>query len=156
MNYDRQDFIDLQKGLKINRFALDEEAITQPNNFFHVSEGKVIAISRRDQAKHDLEVVTAELDKDVRDQMQSDGEKITEALVKAQVIREKKYQDAYRSYLSSCFSADRWEALQNAYRQRADMLKGLIQLHQSGYYGEITGATERREARARFDDRRRQ
>lgn len=152
--YNSDEYIDLQQDLRIDKDDLDVEAIIQPSRFHHAGEGHAYAVSRRDKAKHDLEVTTAVLDKDVRDQMSSDGEKITEALVKAQVVREQEYQRAYREYLAACLDADRWEALKNAYRHRADMVKGLIQLYQIGYFGEVTGAAERRDARNRFDDRR--
>ena len=155
MKYDEDDYKALQVGLKIDRDALDEESIVQPNNFYHASEGHVTALSRRDRLKHDLEVTVAELDKDVREAMVSEGEKVTEAQVKAQITREGDYHKAQRSYLNACLEADRWEALRNAYRQRADMLKGLIQLYQAGYFGEVVGSAERRDARSRFDDKRR-
>ncbi len=149
--YDQKFYDELRDGMRINRNALDEEAITQPNSFFHASEGCVLAESRRDKKKHDLEVIVAELDKDVRDSMTAEGEKITEALVKAQIAREQDFHRAHEEYLDACLEADLWEALRNAYRQRADMLKSLITLYQSGYFGEVTGAPERREARSRFD-----
>ena len=151
---DDRDLDQLKSELLIERDSLDEEAIRQPNSYFHVSENFVFAAARRDKAKHDLEVVVAELDRDVRDAMQTDGDKITEALVKAQITREQDYQRAYGAYLDSCLEADRWEALRNAYRQRAEMLKGLIQLYQSNYFGEVTGAAERSAARGRFNERR--
>lgn len=154
MKYSEDDYEALQKGLKINRDELDAESISQPNNFFHASQGHVFAISRRDKLKHDLEVAVATLDKEVREAMVADGEKVTEAQVKAQITREQDYHRAQHKYLDACLEADTWEALRNAYRQRADMIKGLIQLHQAGYFGEVTGSSERREARSRFDERR--
>lgn len=154
MKYDTADYEALKKGLLIDRNALDEEAIVQPNNFYHASEGHVAAKSRRDKKQHDLEVTIAELDKDVRDAMISEREKVTEAQVKAQITRERDYHAAQKAVLEASFEADKWDALKNAYRQRADMLKGLIQLFQAGYFGEVTGSAERREARGRFDEKR--
>lgn len=155
MKYDDETYRHLRAGLKIDRDALDEEVISQPNEFFHASEGYVVAAGRRDRKKHDLEVEIAQLDKDVRDSMTADGEKITEALVKAQINREPDFQRAHSEYLVACLEADRWEAMRNAYRQRADMLRSLVQLHQAGYFGEVTGSSERRYARDRFDEKRR-
>lgn len=154
MKYDEDAYDRLQGELRIDRDALDEESVRQPNSFFHASEGHAYALSRRDKSKQSLEVTVAELDRDVRDAMVTEGEKVTEALVKAQIIREQDYHRAHGIYLDACLEADRWEALRNAYRQRADALRGLIQLYQSGYFGEVTGAGERREARSRLDDRR--
>lgn len=154
MDYDADDYKDLRDGLRIDRNSLDEECITQPHSFFHACEGFVLSSALRDKRKYDLEVVVADLDKDVREAMAAEGERITEALVKAQIFREQDHHRAQINYLSACREAERWEALKNAYRQRADMLRSLVQLHQSGYFGEITGASERRDARTRFDEKR--
>ncbi len=154
MKYDDETFQSLKDDLKIDRDALDTESIEQPSRFFHASEGHVFAISRRDHQKQKLEIEIAELDKDVRDAMVAEGEKITEMQVKHQITREQDYQRAYSVYLNACLEADKWEALKNAYRQRADMLKGLIQLHQSGYFGEVTGAAERKDSRSAFNAKR--
>ena len=155
MKYDQTAYDHLVKELNIERNALDEEAVVQPNNSFHASEGHVYAIARRDAAKHDMDIRLAELDRDVRDSMVAEDGKITEALVKAQISREPDYDRVHRTYLAACLEAGRWEALKYAYRQRGDMIKGLIQLHQSGYFGEVTGAAERRGAIERVGERRR-
>lgn len=155
MQYDNETYRQLRDGLKIDRDVLDEEVISQPNEYFHASEGHVLAAARRDRKKHDLEVEVAKLDKDVRDFMAVSGERATEASVKAQINREPDFHRAHTAYLEACLEADRWEAMRNAYRQRADMLRSLVQLHQTGYFGEVTGASERRYSRERFDERRR-
>ena len=152
--YDDAAFTSLKDSMRIDRDALDEELIRQSSHFYHASEGCVYATSRRDGVKHDLEVLVAELDKDVRDAMVTNGDKVTEALVKAQIVREQDYHRQHQVYLDACLVADRWEALRNAYRQRADMLKSLVTLLQAGYFGDVTGSAERRAARGRFDDRR--
>lgn len=154
MKYDENDHKDLRHELRIDRNALDEEAICQPNNYYHASEGHVQALSRRDRKKYDLEVITSELDAEVRANWPQRAEKMTEAQVKARIVTDPRYQEVHDSYCAAGLEADRWEALRNAYRQRADMLKSLVQLHQAGYFGEVTGAAERRDARARFDNRR--
>lgn len=150
------DFDELAARLRIDRDALDEELLHQPHDFFHVAEAHAMAKSRRDKAKHDLEVEIATLDKDVRDTMISNDEKVTETTVKMQITREDDFHQAQKVYLKACFEADKWDALQNAFRQRADALRSLVQLHNAGYFGEITGASERKEAQGRFDRNRRE
>lgn len=153
MRYDEDDHRRLLQDLAINKEMLDEEAICQPQNYFHACEGYAFAVSRRDKRKHELEIEIATLDRDVRDAAEAEGVKITEPQVKHQISREPDYDRRHRAWLSACLEADRWQALQNAYRQRADMLRGLIQLHQTGYFGEVTGAGQRGEARSRVLDR---
>jgi hypothetical protein len=155
MNYDEEAYNELRRGLRINKNQLDEEAINQPNNYFHACEGYAFAVSVRDKKEHSLEVLTAELDREVRDVALRDRYKITDKATAQQITREPDYQLARKDWLDSCLMAARWDALRNSYRQRADMLRGLIQLHQTGYFGEVTGASERSDARQRFIERHR-
>lgn len=116
VTYDDETYRDLRAGIKINRMKLDEEVIAQPNAFFHASEGATLASARRDKAKYDLEVAIAELDKDVRDSMIADGEKVTETQVKAQITREHDYHRAHQKLLDADLAVGKWQALQHAYR----------------------------------------
>jgi hypothetical protein len=148
------DFDFLQKQIQINRDQLDEELIRQPHNFFHVAEGYVKAVSRRDKLKHDLERTIAQLDLDVREAALAENEKATDKSVTAQIQREQDYHRAVTAHLAACHEAAKWEALRESYRQRGYVLKDLVALYMTGYFGEMTGAEERRGARERFDERR--
>jgi hypothetical protein len=154
MKYDEEALQDLQEGLRIDRDRLDEENISQPNGYFHASEGYAFAVSRRDKKKHDLEVTIAELDKEIRDSCAVNGDKITEAGVEKEIKREQKYHRAVQEHLNAALIANRWEALKEAYKQRSYVFGNLATLHASGYFGEVTGSGERRNARERFDRKR--
>lgn len=152
---DTDDFKILRSELQINRDMLDEELVKHPHNFWHVGEAHARAIDAKDTAKFALERVAAELDKDIRDNAIADGEKITEVQVKAQLIREPEYHRAQRTYLTACLDADRWKALLEAYRQRGDVLRGMIQLANMRNYSDSFATTDRRDARERITERRR-
>jgi|SRR6185312_678220 len=152
---DTDDFKVLRSELQINRDRLDEELVAHPHNFWHVGEAHARAIDVRDTAKFMLERTAAELDKDIRDNAVADGEKITEPQVKAQLIREPDYHKAQRDYLAACLDADRWKALLESYRQRGDVLRGMIQLANMRNYSDSFAPTERRDARERVGERRR-
>ena len=85
--------------------------------------------------------------------MISDGERVTEDKVAQQIKREQDYHRFYKEHLDASLVANRWSSLKESYRQRADMLKSLVQLHISGYFGETTGSAERKGARDRFNQR---
>ena len=153
MEYDEQTYNELSKKIRINRDFLDAEIIEQPNLFFHASEGFVHAVAKRDKSNHSLEVEIAELDKDIREQMIADGERVTEDKVAQQIKREQDYHRFYKEHLDASLVANRWSSLKESYRQRADMLKSLVQLHISGYFGEVTGSAERKGAHDRFNQR---
>lgn len=154
MKYDRDAYADLRAAIKIDRERLDDELIANSHNFHHAGEGFAYAKSRRDAAEAALERVKAELDNEVRERMVADEEKYTETQIKQIILRETEFKDAHKKYLAACLEADSWEALRNSYRQRADMLKSLVQLYTTGYFGELTGASERREARERLVEER--
>lgn len=149
--YDEEAYETLRAGIRIDRDILGDELIRNAQDFHHAGEGFAMATGRRDQAKSKLEKTMAEVDNDIRDNAAAEDEKLTEALIKQRVTKDQDYQRAMKVYLSACLEADRWEILRNSYRQRAEMLKALVQLHMAGYFGEVTGSAERREALHRYD-----
>lgn len=143
MKYDDETYTELKDGLKIDRDNLDTELIQQANSFFHASEGAAFAESIKDKKKLDIDKVFAELDRDIRDSMISDGERVTEDKVKQEINREPDYLTALSAHNYSSREYRKWESLKNAYRMRAEMLKSLVTLYNANYYGEVTGVAER-------------
>ncbi len=154
MKYDNHDYIELRKGLKIDPDDLDLDIITQAQQAYHAGEGFAIAVSVRDKKKFDLKVEEAKVSKDIREQMSADGERITEALVDAAIQRDQDYQRAYIAFLDSSKTADEWQALRESYRDRRDMLKELNARQRARMYDDVADASERKEARERFDRKR--
>jgi hypothetical protein len=133
---------------------LDTELIRQAQLYGHVGTLYAFAVATRDKKKHDLEVLEAKLDRDVRDQLESDGERVTENKVEAAIKLEPSHQRAYGEYLDARHYADEWEALKDAYRQRSYMLREIVNLRVTDYFGEAVGSSERKEARDRSFRRR--
>jgi hypothetical protein len=52
-------------------------------------------------------------------------------------------------YLDARFLADKFEAIKEAYKQRAYMLREVATLRATDYFGEIVGSSERRNAAER-------
>lgn len=156
MEYDRETYDELRKGRKFDKFALDNAWVEQSNLFYHASEGQTLAIALRDRAEHEMKVAVARIELEVRDQMVADGEKLTEATVKAKIRTDPEYGSVHVAYIRACEEANRWISLVNTMRQRADALKGLTALHNAGYYGERSGVAERSEAVRRTADRARE
>ena len=139
----------LRGDLAINREVLDEELISQPHSYFHVGENHARAVSRRDALKQELELEEARLDEEIRENAAAESEKINNDQVKARIHADQSYQRASSKYLRARLRADEWEALKKAWEQRSYVLKDLVGLHIAGYFGEVTGARERSEARER-------
>ena len=155
MKYTSKEYEEFIDDLKIDQDRLDEVTIEQPNLFFHASEAHKLAMAVRDKAENDLHLIYANLDKEIRETLTANEEKFTEPSIKQEILRDQSYQRSYSDYLRAKLTSDKWEALQAAYKQRIDALKILQNLYSSGYFGEVTGSVERRDARFRFDNNRR-
>lgn len=154
MKYNDEEYQNLSAKLKINRDLLDEEALEQPHLYFHSSEAYTISVAEKDKKKLALELEEANLDKIIREEKIANEEKITDKIIAQEIIRDQDYQRAAKEHIDIVLVSNRWNALKEAYRQRADMIKILQNLYSSGYFGEVTGSAERTEARKRFNDRR--
>jgi hypothetical protein len=155
MKYDDKAYEQLSGELRINRDEIDEELIAQAQHFWHVAEAHEQAVSAMDRRKFDLDTLEVELDKDIREQMAADEEKITEKLVEAAIKREQVYQRAVKAYLEAKRDAGRWSSLRESFRHRRDMLLEVSRRAQQRATDSFMGAGEVREARNRYDERRR-
>jgi hypothetical protein len=147
-------FAQLKDGLNIDIDNLDFALIKQPNQYFHVAQQHALAISRRDKLDHEMDVLKASLDREIRLEAIKTGEKITESQIKAAIERDKEHRALMFEYLYAKREADQWLALKDSYQQRSYILKDLVSLHVSGYFGEAVGAKERGDARKRVIERR--
>jgi len=110
---------DLEARLLIDKHALDDECLDQPNRYYRVSEALTLAISQRDQAKQELTEVEARIDAEIREghDTETDG-RLTEKMVESQ-------KSLHREVLKA----------KAAHGKRRYMLQGLIDLHLGGYFG---------------------
>lgn len=144
---------ELKDGLKIDVNNLDIELVDQPNRFFHAGQQYSLAVSRRDRKDTELDILKAVLDKEIREDADANGDKITEAQIKAAIQRDKEHRQLTKQYLDAKQEAEEWQSLRDSYQQRSYVLKDLVALHISGYFGDVTGARERKDARDRVIER---
>lgn len=158
--------MDYDQELKIDRHALDDALAEQPVVFARVAQDCALAISERDHAKEDLEVTRAEVSLDVRQRLEQEGTKSTEAVVAAQIELDRRYREAMKVLLETKAAADRLAAIKEAFAQRAFALKDLCGLYVAGYWGTDSVKSNkdclevenrgRTAARQRLDDRRKE
>lgn len=147
---------DLQPGLKFDRDDLDSEIGMQADTFYRAAEACALAASRRDEAKSTMDEELSRAASRARSAAIDNDEKPTEAYVKEQAAKDKKYLDARNAYLKLKLEADLWVGMREAYDMRAKMLKVEAELQIAGYYqvsavggrrarqiGEITNETNR-------------
>jgi uncharacterized protein (DUF3084 family) len=135
------DLAELEAGLKIDKHALDDECIDQPNRYFLVSEALTMAISQRDAAKQELAEVEAEVDADIRSNWDTEADgRLTEKMVESQKALNKDVARTKEELAQLAIKVGKLNALKDSYHQRRYMLQGLIDLHLGGYFGSAASA----------------
>jgi len=115
--------------LAIDKDALDDCLIEQPECFYHVARSLVLASSDRDAAKLAFEELQAKLDQDLRAKAIAAEEKMTESALQNKLRTLPAVQDSQRTYLEARQAADEWLALKEAFSQRSFMLRELVALY---------------------------
>ena len=134
-----------EAALFVNKNLLDDELTTQPEVYYRVAEAASRAAARRDSLKYDLELMVAEVDAKVRDELADEAEadqdskrkkrkNPTEIEIANLVKLAPKVEKAHRAYMDARLQAAEWEALTTAFGQRSYVLKDLTALYVANYY----------------------
>jgi len=129
---------DLEHALKVDKHALDEMLERQSDLYYMVAKECALLESRHDAAYHKQKEVEAAVDQKIRSNLPLD-EKVTERDIEA---RRRTHPDVVESVsLLSDMKRDVaiWHALKEAWQQRSYVLKELVTLYVSAYYGDSTG-----------------
>jgi hypothetical protein len=137
---------DLRDGLRIDKNDLDNALMDQPDAYWRVSEAYVMACSRRDEMKYDIEQASAELDKQFRREAEKSDEKLTEKSLTAQIETSPKIITLRKEYAQMRLKADLLSAMKESYADRSKALRELSQLYSSNYFTVNTGSRARDEA----------
>lgn len=128
------DIAEFRKYLLIDKKRLDDAVTQQPSLFFEISEALAEAIAARDLAKEQLANVDADLDKDIRLQLETAGKRATETIVASMVQADPEHQNSFNTYVDVKKKADILMALKDAFQQRGYMLRDLCQLYVANYF----------------------
>ncbi len=125
------DIFDLDKD------ALDEEWIAQPRLYHEHAEKLADARTEWERNKSNLEVVEAELDKDIRlNPSKYELEKITEPVVEKTIALQSRHQKAKRATTDAKHKVDLIQAVVDALDHRKKALENLVQLRLANYFSE--------------------
>jgi len=150
--------MEYEKDLRIDEEALDLEWLDQPSLMMKYTRLQARLQKEEDEVKERLELVTADLDKDIRENPDNYGlgdiPKITEAVVKGAVLNSKKYKDANAEYLEARFENNIAKGAVRSVDQRKTSLENLVKLHGQQYFAgprvprDITEERQMRQKRA--------
>lgn len=121
--------------LEIDRDSLDSALIEQPQLIQEVGERFVEAVSERDYLYDEVSRVDANLDSDVRADLEEElGKKPTEAMVSSSIITHDDHIEIKDKYLQSKKDAEAWRILRDSFMERSKALRELGNLYMSGYF----------------------
>jgi|ADurb_Cas_03_Slu_FD_contig_123_38984_length_8142_multi_4_in_2_out_2_6 hypothetical protein len=124
-----------EEDIKIDETALDVEWLGQPKLMLRYAQHAAKMRMETDIAKEKLDIMRAELDKEVRMNPDSfDIAKITEATVLAAIISDSRYQKANKAYLEAKYESDIAQSAVRAFDARKDALENLVRLHGQQYF----------------------
>lgn len=120
---------------KLDKFNLHIEWENQPRLFFDAATQLAEARSNLEQYKSQLEIVEAELDRDIRaDPAKFNLEKITENVVRNTVILSLRYQKANQRVLRALHQVDICKVDVDTLDHRKKALENEVQLFGMNYY----------------------
>lgn len=129
---------EFESFLLIDRDALDDALIQQPDLIYRVTNKVVERISQRDAAKQDLNEVEALADAEIRRDAQIAEEKITADQVKAAIKVNKKVQQAADKLADLTYRVNQWGALKEAFVARGHVLRDLVSLYGNNYWSDAS------------------
>lgn len=115
----------VSEDLFVNDSDLNEEFIKQAGSFAWYAVLCAEAESYRDKLKFELEVLEADLDKQVREEIELRGDKVTEKVVNSEVLRKQEYKDAKEELLEANRRLGIMKAIKEGMVQKKDMLISL-------------------------------
>lgn len=126
---------ELKGLLQIDKNNLDEAVQRQPVLYYMVAQKHALALSQRDEAYDRIKTVDAELSLDLREDFGEKGIKFTEGTIQAAILDHPDHKAAVKDHNHLKYVCDELLALKESYSQRSYMLRELVELYVSGYYG---------------------
>ena len=127
--------MDYEKDIKIDDSALDVEWLEQATLMMRYCQYAAKMRQRLDNAKEALDLVRAEVDKEVRTNPEKYGiEKVTEAVVQNTILMQPEYRTASETLIQARYEADIAQNAVRAVDQRKDALENLVRLHGQQYF----------------------
>lgn len=124
-----------EDDMRIDEAALDVECLDQADLMLKYTTLQAELQRDEEMVREELDLERAELDKDIRsDPDKYDIDKITEAVVMNNIIKDPDYQQLNQKYINAKFENNVAKGAVRAVAARKDMLERLILLHGQQYF----------------------
>ena len=124
-----------EDDIRIDETALDVEWLEQPRLMLKYARYAAECKKRLDLAKEHLDLISAQIDRDIRTNPSNyDLVKPTDTSIKALILLEEDYQDAFKKLTNAKFEVDLAMNAVFAFNARKDALQNLVVLHGQRYF----------------------
>jgi hypothetical protein len=133
--------------VQIDELNLDKECIRLPSQYLQWASASADAKRDVDELKATLDVVEAEISRDIRSKPGSYGlEKVTESSIKETILVQDRYKEALTEFQEAKHKADIAQAVVWALEHKKRTLTLLVELHGMGYFSNPKVSDRGREA----------
>ena len=127
--------INYERDIQIQEEALDVEWLQQPTLMLKYAQHAAEMRKRLDLAKEKLDIVRAEVDREIRQEPEKFGiTKLTEGSVQSTLVLDRRFIEANREYIEAKYEADMARAAVEAFQQRKEALENLVRLFGLQYF----------------------
>jgi len=127
-----------KKGLKIDRYVLDQELVKQPQLYSGWAIKEAEAANEKEWEKHRLELIRAQVEIKIRKDPEEYGiQNITEGIIKASITSHKKVRRQTKKYLEALHNERVLKKAERSYKARQKMLEGLVHLNVQLNFAEV-------------------
>jgi hypothetical protein len=130
-------------NLQIDLNRLDEEWVNQPIKHREYTEDAADARREHDEFKAELEVVKAEISKEIRES--AEGKKPTEKAIEAEIVLHPKHKKAVQNLIDAKHRLDVMGGLVDASDQRKTALGKLVDLFLADYFSRPRASSQSKE-----------
>lgn len=124
-----------EKDVTIDENSLDIEWIEQPKLMLKYGTTLSDGVRALEFAKEQLEVVRAELDKEIRQNPEKfEIQKITESVVQNTILLQEKYQEQNNKVIEAKHTVDMAKTAVRSMDGKKDALENLVRLHGQQYF----------------------
>lgn len=121
--------------LRIDEYQLDKEWVEQPALYFRYSRKLADAERSLDEAKADLELCKAQLDKKIRDDPERYNiAKVSESAIASAILTRERYKEKLADYNDAKHTVAVLKAACVALTQRKAALENMVDLHGQSYF----------------------
>jgi hypothetical protein len=137
--------LNFENDLSIDKYKLDEECVTHSALYYRYSELAANAKNQVGVLSDNLKLIMSEVNIKIRNRFIKEETKFTEAVINAEVEKEKTVLEAREELRQAELNLARLQAGVSAFEHRKSQLDNLVKLYCAGYFSTPANSGKQRE-----------